>query len=143
MGEDFNPKKNMHLALIHNDYKPENKGFKAIESFCKCITGFLTGIDHVSDHQGPCINITFYNTLADGESKLSSLLMNISRSDEFVEVQKDVSEKLINGIDDLLDQSLNKNEFKLSLTKLFKDYDIVEKNIIKKENIIKEKDLPF
>jgi len=144
MGEYIDPKKNMHLALIHNDYKPENKGFRAIESLCKTINGFLTGIDHTSDHQnGPCINMAFYNTLSDGELRLTSLMNNISRSGEFVEVQKDVSEKFINEIDDLLDQSLNKNEFKLSLTKLFKDYDIKEKSIIKKESKSNKKELPF
>ena len=129
----------MHLAWIHNDYKSNEPGFRNMENLLKCITGFLTGIDHVSDHQnGPCINLEFYNTLAAGERTLTSLMNNLKHSEEAVEVKTEVSEKkLINGIDSLLDQSLSKNEFKSSLTILFKDYDINEKSIIKKE------DLPF
>jgi len=139
MAESHNPKDQMFLACLHKEYKKNKGGFNALNDLLKGISGFLTGIDHVSDTgHGPAINIDFYNILSNGERHIRALLTNIENSDKLVKTKKAVPEKLIKGIDDLLDESLNKNEFKASLTKLFKDYDIKETSIEKEDE-----ELPF
>lgn len=138
MAESHDPKKEMLSVWIHKEFEEGKNGFKVLNDLLKSITGFLTGIDHISDHQqGPAINLDFYNILSNGERNLRSLLNNIENSDKLVKPKEVAPENLINKIDQLLNQSLTKIEFKASLTKLFKDYDI------KETSIKQEKDLPF